>query len=67
MLIVTKNNLFIGLDGMKKLTEFYGRNFKHELSTKKYQEVFVMLEEFLYTRELPPHKLTFNFTKQGIY
>lgn len=63
MLIVTKNNLFLGLDGIKKLTEFYSRNIKQELATKKYQEFFLMLEEFLYTRELPQHKLTFNFVR----
>lgn len=36
MLIVTRNNLFLGYDGLKKVTEFYGRHARFELPTKKY-------------------------------
>lgn len=35
MLIIDKNYLFLGYDGLKKVTEFFTKNSKLELATKK--------------------------------
>ena len=39
MIIVGKNNLFLGYEGLKKVTDFFNKNSKLELVSKKYLEV----------------------------
>ena len=41
MIIVGKNNLFLGYEGLKKVTDFFNKNSKLELVSKKYLEVFI--------------------------
>jgi hypothetical protein len=36
MVIVETNNMFLGYEGLKKVTDFYTKNIKLELNTKKY-------------------------------
>lgn len=46
--------MFLGYEAIKKLTEFYGTYYKQEITTRKYQEALLILEEFLYTKEFLP-------------
>lgn len=43
MIIVDKNNMFLGYEGLKKVTDFFAKNSKLELFTKKYLEVIISL------------------------
>ncbi|CAD8048683.1 unnamed protein product [Paramecium sonneborni] len=60
LVIVQRNELFLGYEAIKKLAEFYANNYKQEITTRKYQEMLLILEEFLYTKEFLPQKLQFN-------
>ncbi|CAD8052016.1 unnamed protein product [Paramecium sonneborni] len=62
LVIVQRNELFLGYEAIKKLSEFYATNYKQEITTKKYQEMLLLLEEFLYTKEFLPQKLQFNLS-----
>ncbi|CAD8049797.1 unnamed protein product [Paramecium primaurelia] len=62
LVIVQRNELFLGYEAIKKLAEFYATYYKQEITTRKYQEMLLLLEEFLYTKEFLPQKLQFNLT-----
>ncbi|KAM3137836.1 hypothetical protein pb186bvf_010079 [Paramecium bursaria] len=67
IVIVNQKNLFLGYESTKKLSEFFSKNYKLDITTRKYQEMLLLLDEFIYTKELIVQRLQFNLLKPNTF